>query len=102
MKELGQTITRILDNFFCANDDVILYVPMENDGKENERLRLFDIWWASYKKYFVCTTLQKDRIEFKYESHKDFIVTIFFKEPQRKPAHDILYGTLPEIWDASK
>lgn len=85
-ERVGHTVTKILDDFFCTNEDIILYVPMEADGKEKERLRLFDIWWASYKKYFVCENLEKDRIEFKYESDKDFIVTIFFKEPQRQAA----------------
>ena len=101
-ERVGHTVTKILDDFFCTNEDIILYVPMEADGKEKERLRLFDIWWASYKKYFVCENLEKDRIEFKYESDKDFIVTIFFKEPQRQAALEILYGSLPEIWDESK
>jgi hypothetical protein len=101
-ERVGHTVTKILDDFFCVNDDIILYVPMESDGKENERLRLFDIWWATYKKYFVCENLVKDRIEFRYESNKDFIVTVFFKEPQRQPALEILYGSLPEIWDESK
>jgi hypothetical protein len=101
-ERVGHTITKTLDDFFCVNDDIILYVPMESDGKEKERLRLFDIWWASYKKYFLCQNLDKDRIEFKYESDKDFIVTIFFKEPQRHRAFEILYGSLPEIWDELK
>jgi len=101
-ERVGHTVTKILDDFFFINDDIILYVPMESDGKEKERLRLFDIWWATYRKYFVCQNLKKDRIEFKYDSNKDFIVTIFFKESQRQPALEILYGSLPEIWDESK
>jgi Family of unknown function (DUF6169) len=88
-ERVGQTVTKILDNFFCLHEDIILYVPMESDGKEKKRLRLFDIWWAAYKKYFVCENLYKDRIEFKYESNKDFIVTIFFKESQREQAFEI-------------
>ena len=101
-ERVGHTITKILDDFFCANDDIILYVPLESDGKEKERVRLFDIWWASYNKYLVCDNLVKDRIEFKYETNKDFIVTVFFKEPQRQSALEILYGSLPDIWDESK
>lgn len=101
-ERVGHIVTKILDDFFCSNDDIILYVPVESDGKGRERLRLFDIWWATYKKYFVCENLERDRIEFKYESDKDFIVTIFFKEPQKQTALEILYGSLPEIWDESK
>ena len=59
-ERVGHTVTKILDDFFCTNDDIILYVPMESDGKEKERLRLFDIWWASYKKYFLCENLEKE------------------------------------------
>ncbi len=101
-ERVGHTITRLLDDFFWVNDDIILYVPQETDRKEKERLRLFDIWWASYKKYFKCENLEMDRVEFKYETTRDFIVTIFFKTTQRGAAQDILYRSLPEIWDDLK
>jgi hypothetical protein len=99
---VGQTIAKILDDFFLRYDDIILYVPSESDGKEKERLRLFDIWWTSYKPYFQCDNLEMDRVEFKYQGNKDFIVTVFYKVPQRESARKILYDALPEIWARSK
>lgn len=96
-ERISHTICKYLDDFFIERDELILYVPADLDRKEKARLRLFDAWYRKYKDDFSCKNLETDRYVFQYETDKEFIVTIFYKSPQRAIAEKILYSELPEL-----
>jgi hypothetical protein len=94
---ISHTICKYLDDFFCQRDELILYVPADLDRKERARLRLFDTWFEKYKDDFSCRDLETCRYSFRYDDDKEFIVTIFYKSPQKAIAEKILYNELPEL-----
>lgn len=101
-KRIAQTICKALDNFLHENDHVIIYVPLDRDGKEASRVRLFDQWFSRYSHDFTCKEIEKDRVIFKYDNEKDLVVTVFFKTPQRAVVKKVLYDDLFELWTSSK
>lgn len=48
--KVRQTIICMIDEFFCQNEDVLLYICETGDGKQAMRNRLFQYWFSKYDK----------------------------------------------------
>jgi hypothetical protein len=99
---IGDTIARIIEVFFSRHNRVIVYVPYDKDKKDKLRMRLFDIWFAKYQPLLNCPELCKDRVSLVYTEDAYMDVTAIYRAEQAELAQKILFGDLPEIWDASK
>ena len=101
-QRVGDTIAKIIESFFIKNKNVIVYVPYDKDKKDKLRMRLFDIWFNKYQDKVACPKLNKDRISLILSDEIYLDVTAIFGIEQTELAQKILFGDVPEIWDASK
>jgi len=65
-------------------------------------MRLFDIWFAKYQPLLNCPELCKDRVSLVYAEDACMDVTALYRIEQTGLAQRILFGDIPDIWDASK
>lgn len=65
--KLRETILCIIENFFKANPEILLYLCETGDGKQTSRNRLFVRWFKEYAKkhlyYFDTMEIKADGIE---------------------------------------
>ena len=65
--KLRVTIFRIVEYFFKANPEILLYLCETGDGKQASRNRLFVRWFRAYAKkylyYFDTVEMQADGVE---------------------------------------
>ena len=65
--KLRETILCIIENFFKANPEILLYLCETGDGKQTSRNRLFVRWFKEYAKkylyYFDTVEIEADGIE---------------------------------------
>ena len=99
---VGDTIASIIESFFTQYENVIVYVPYDKDKKDKLRMRLFDIWFAKYQPLLNCPELCKDRVSLVYAEDACMDVTALYRIEQTGLAQRILFGDIPDIWDASK
>lgn len=93
---VSHTIVKVLDDFFCTRNEVVIYSPSDIDGREMCRVRLFDKWWNSYEDFFVCEDLETERAIIAM-GETNLVVTIFFRSSQRETAQEILSGQIPDL-----
>lgn len=55
--KLRDTIVAIVECFFAANNEVMLYICETGDGKQAMRNRLFQYWYSKYERNFEFTFL---------------------------------------------
>jgi hypothetical protein len=56
--KVEETVTEFVVKFLSTHNDSILYVASQQDGKQKERYRLFDMW---YSKSNLKTILEKHK-----------------------------------------
>lgn len=65
--KLRETILCIIENFFKANPEILLYLCETGDGKQTSRNRLFVRWFKEYAKkhlyYFDTVEIEADGIK---------------------------------------
>ena len=65
--ELRKTIFCIIEDFFKANTEILLYLCETGDGKQASRNRLFVRWFKEYARkhlyYFETVEMQADGID---------------------------------------
>jgi Family of unknown function (DUF6169) len=101
-QRVGDTIAKIMESFFNTNENVIVYVPYDKDGKDKLRMRLFSIWFNRYQGKLNCPALSKDSVSLILNEKIYINVTAIFRIEQAQLAHRILFEDLPEIWRSSK
>lgn len=57
------TVIGIVDEFFRANNTTLLYICETGDGKQSMRSRLFEYWFASYKRKALFTMLSSSVVD---------------------------------------
>jgi hypothetical protein len=88
---VGETIVFVLNDFFASNPDIIVYVPMDADGKAMFRLRLFEKWWRRFERSLSCPPVEKDSYTFEYPNDS-FVATIMYRTEIRAEAQALLHG----------
>jgi hypothetical protein len=88
---IGKTIVSELDDFFTSNTDIIVYVPMDTDGKAGLRLRLFEFWWYRFKSQINCQQIEKDRYTVTYPDN-EFIATMIYRTEIRSAVQRVIYS----------
>lgn len=75
-----QTLMAIIEEFFCKNNDVMLYVTETKDSKQASRNRLFVRWFNTYEhrdQYMLKTA------EGKMDGQTNFLAIILRKDNAR-------------------
>ena len=52
-KRVKETIIQILEDFFNENDNAMLFVCDQTDGRQQSRNILFDRWYNEYRETFI-------------------------------------------------
>ncbi len=71
--KIPQTVICIIEEFFCQNPDILLYLCSTEGGKQAQRARLFLRWFngTEQQKHYVCRT-----VEVKGEGHVEYVAII--------------------------
>lgn len=71
--KIPQTVICIIEEFFCQNPDILLYLCSTEGGKQAQRARLFLRWFngTEQQKHYVCRT-----VEVKDEGHVEYVAII--------------------------
>ena len=74
--KLRETILYIIENFFKANPEILLYLCETGDGKQTSRNRLFVRWFKEYAKKYLYYF---DTVEIEADGIKNFAAIIVQK-----------------------
>ena len=74
--KLRETILCIIENFFKANPEILLYLCETGDGKQTSRNRLFVRWFKEYAKKYLYYF---DTVEIEADGIKNFAAIIVQK-----------------------
>ena len=72
-KKIWQTVFCIIEGFFHANPDILLYMCSSEGGKQEQRARLFLRWFngTEQQKHYICRT-----VEVKGDGQKEYVALI--------------------------
>ena len=61
--KVRDTVLQIIDEFFSANNTTLLYICETGDNKQAQRSRLFEQWFATYRRKAFYTSMTSSVID---------------------------------------